>query len=368
MNYDKDAERAMIRARIHMLRKEPFFGSLALRLALVEATDLQFDTLATDGESLFYSPRWVRANSADVRKSGIGHEVGHCMMQHLARLGERNPEKWNRAGDYVINAMLKDAGFVVGDSWLYDPKYANLTTDAVYRMLPDQPTDYEKARVFDAMLPSGKTMPAAAVAQQWTVAVVQAANTARKTGKLPASIERFVKEMLSSRADWGSLLRRFITERARNSFDWMKPSRKAVAAGVHLPGRYSEQMSTLVVVTDDSGSISNKVLAAFSAETAAAREAATPLQTYVLSCDARINHVAVLEPDDPFVVKNHGGGGTDFRPPFAWLEECGIVPSCLVYLTDLEGRFPKHPPDYPVLWCSINDNVAPWGETIKVEV
>ena len=29
---------------------------------------------------------------------------------------------------------------------------------------------------------------------------------------------------------------------------------------------------------------------------------------------------------------------------------------------------PDAPPAYPVLWCSINNRTAPWGETIKVEV
>lgn len=366
MNHDKEAEKAMVKARIHMLRFEPFFGALALRLPLVERSDLVPPTLATDGEHLFYHPAWVRANTHEVRKSGVAHEVGHCMWQHMARLGERNPKKWNRAGDYVINAMLKDAGFTVPHTWLYDGKYAGMSADKVYSLLEDDPSD--KSPSFDMLLPPKSSKSPEVQAQDWAVAVVQAANGARKAGKLPANIERFIAEMLDGKADWRTLLRRFITDRARNGYDWMKPSRKAVAMGTYLPGRYSEHMETLVVVTDDSGSIGNDVLAAFGGETASAREAATPMKTYVLSCDARVNHVAELDPDDPFKVENHGGGGTDFRPPFHWLEERGITPSCLVYLTDLEGSFPEHAPDYPVLWCTINNKIAPWGETVKVEV
>ena len=368
MNRDKEAETAMIRARIHMLRFEPFFGALALRLPLVEDEGLNPPTLATDGEYIYYHPAWVRANSHEVRKSSVAHEVGHCIWQHMARLGDRNPDRWNRASDYVINAMLKGAGFSIPHTWLYDPKYAGMSADKVYNLLPEESGS---AKPFDALRSpkSSKSSKSDEVrAQDWMVAVVQAANSARKAGKMPANIERFINEMLDSKADWRTLLRRFITERGRNGYDWMKPSRKALAMGVFLPGRFSQEMETLVVVTDDSGSINTKVLSAFSAETASAREAATPLKTYVLSCDARVNHVAELDPDDPFVVKCHGGGGTDFRPPFVWLEEHGITPSCLVYLTDLEGPFPEAPPDFPVLWCSINNKVAPWGETVKVEV
>jgi hypothetical protein len=36
-----------------------------------------------------------------------------------------------------------------------------------------------------------------------------------------------------------------------------------------------------------------------------------------------------------------GGGGTNFAPCFRWLDERGIVPQTLVFLTDLCGAFPK---------------------------
>lgn len=361
-----EAEKQMVRARLNMLKHEPFFGLLALRLPLVEDDTLNPPTLATDGESLFYHPNWVMANSMEVRKSGVAHEVGHCVQQHMTRLAERDPSRWNAAGDYVINALLKDSGFTVPSTWLYSREYAGMSTDQVYNLLPS-----DAGGSFDTMLrPKGakSSVEQQAQAREWAVAVVQAANTARKAGKLPGAIERYVTELLDNSVDWRTQLRRFITERNRDGYSWQRFNRRLQAVGIYLPGRYSEHMDTLVVVTDDSGSISNKVLSAFSAETSAARDAATPTRTIVLSCDARINHVAELEPGDPFVIKCHGGGGTDFRPPFAWLAERGITPSCLVYLTDLEGPFPQHAPDYPVLWCSINNNRAPWGETIKMEI
>ena len=373
MPKDLKAEKAMIKARINMLKHEPFFGALALRLPLVEDDTLNPPTLATDGEVMYYHPAWANSNPIEVQKSGVAHEVGHCIFQHMARLAERNAEKWNVAGDYVINALLRDSGFSVPGTWLYDPKYAGMSADQVYNLLPDHGGGGGSGQgAFDAMRrPKGAAAsPAAqeAKAQEWAVAVVQAANTARKAGKLPGSIERFVEQMLDNKADWRTLLRRFITERSREGYSWQKFNRKLQASGIYMPGRYSEHMETLVVVTDDSGSISSKVLSAFSAEVVGAREAATPTKTIVISCDARVNHVDELEPGDPFNVKCHGGGGTDFRPPFRWLEERGITPSCLVYLTDLEGPFPQHAPDYPVLWCSINNKHAPWGETVKVEV
>jgi predicted metal-dependent peptidase len=39
-----------------------------------------------------------------------------------------------------------------------------------------------------------------------------------------------------------------------------------------------------------------------------------------------------------------GGGGTDFRPVFAYLDEQAIMPQSLIFLTDLCGQFPEKDP------------------------
>jgi predicted metal-dependent peptidase len=62
-----------------------------------------------------------------------------------------------------------------------------------------------------------------------------------------------------------------------------------------------------------------------------------------------------------------GGGGTDFRPCFRWLEEQGITPQTLVFLTDLCGTFPSDVPPYPVLWASTDKRDVPFGQVIPME-
>lgn len=56
-------------------------------------------------------------------------------------------------------------------------------------------------------------------------------------------------------------------------------------------------------------------------------------------------------PSEAIELSPKGGGGTDFVPPFRWVEENGIFPQCLIYLTDLcchsfpeppDGRFRRH--------------------------
>ena len=87
----------------------------------------------------------------------------------------------------------------------------------------------------------------------------------------------------------------------------------------------------------------------------------------MLYFDAAVQKAETYQAGEPIELAPVGGGGTDFRPCFGWLEERGIVPQTLVFLTDLCGTFPKEVPQYPVLWASTETRSAPFGEVIPME-
>jgi predicted metal-dependent peptidase len=90
--------------------------------------------------------------------------------------------------------------------------------------------------------------------------------------------------------------------------------------------------------------------------------------TLFLEVDAMV-HEPVKEyrsEDLPIEFSTRGGGGTNFRPAFEYIEKHGHTPACLIYLTDLYGTFPKEPPEYPVMWVCVNKEVAPFGETVHM--
>ena len=70
----------------------------------------------------------------------------------------------------------------------------------------------------------------------------------------------------------------------------------------------------------------------------------------------------------PWCLEAKGGGGTDFRPVFEWVEARGMSPVCLIYLTDLCCNAYPNPPSYPVLWVTDSRRHAPFGETVKITV
>lgn len=359
---NQEAKNKLTAARSQLILDHGFFGMLALRLRLVERPDVK--TLAVDGRCIFYNPEFVLGLSDSLRRSALAHEVMHCVLAHISRRGGRTPQRWNRAGDYALNQILADSGFEIGENWLLDQAFKGLTADEIYNRLPED--DGEGGDALDEIL-DGSDQPGASEID-WTLATSQAAQVAKANGKLPGSLERFVEQVLKPKVDWRERLRRFVTERSKNDYSWSRPQRRFLAQGLVLPGLYSESMGTAVAVSDDSGSITDDVLQALATEIDSIRLTTQPERLIHISCDAAINHVGEFTAHEPFRMVSKGGGGTDFRPPFDYLETSDIRPACLVYLTDGYGPFPDAPPPYPVLWVMTTEVVPPWGEHVRIEI
>ena len=94
-----------------LLREQPFFGNLALKLPL--RADPTRETLASDGKDIRYSPEWVAGTEADFVKTAVGRVVLACALKHHTRRGGRDPGRWQRASQLVTHGLLRDAGFAL---------------------------------------------------------------------------------------------------------------------------------------------------------------------------------------------------------------------------------------------------------------
>jgi len=359
---DSTAHALMSQARMRMLLKDPFFGRLALHLDLRE--DPSQPTLATDGSTIYYNPAFMRTLTNEQRASEVAHEVGHCMLQHFARRGGRNNHRWNIACDYVVNLILKEAGYVVSSDWLYDVKYRGMTAEQVYDLLPQ---DLSQVRPQCQLIDSKTAVPPEQQVLNWKIAVQAAAFAATKAGgKLPASIERLLDELRHPPIPWRDVMRRWMCEMLNDDYSWQRPNRKFVAHGLYLPSVHSEGMGTLGVVVDTSGSITNDLFNTFMGTLQDVCNQAQPRTIVYMAADAEVHETEIIDGFqlDVKQLKATGGGGTDFRPALKAMEE--HAPVAVIYLTDLYGICGE-PPSYPVLWACITDEVARWGETIHIE-
>ena len=119
-----------------LLRKQPFFGSLVLRLPL--RPDATRDTLATDGNEIRYSPRWVAETDSHLIETAMARVVMACALKHHTRRGERDPERWQMASQLVTHALIRDAGFTLPpDAEAWD----GLTVEQAYDRLQAEDGD-----------------------------------------------------------------------------------------------------------------------------------------------------------------------------------------------------------------------------------
>lgn len=386
----------MIKARANLVMGNPFFGTLALRLKVVE--DRSIKTSQCDGASLRYNPDWIDTLDGPKVTGSIAHSVMHAALLHHTRRGDRDPKKWNEACDYAVNNLLSKTSLELPECKYVNPAYDGFTAEHIYTLIPDPPKDDKgggqnqsqgggaggdgggngnndcsdsQDRNQDPGGDGGvsdspsSTNGGGSQSQQnneeaeWKVALAQAAHVAKQQGKLPADIERMIEQVLEPVLPWRNILRRFMTEKANDDFSWKRGNRRFLAQGLYLPTRESEGAGEIVVVIDTSGSIGQKELNEFSSEIKGIVDDVRPTKTYVMYCDARVAHVDEFGPDDDLEFAPHGGGGTDFRPPFDWLEANQIQPKCLVYLTDGYGPFPENESGFPTLWVINNEQVTP---------
>ncbi len=114
-----------------LLRKQPFFGSLVLRLPL--RPDPTRETLATDGQEIRYSPRWIAETEAHLIETAMARVVMACALKHHTRRGKRDPERWQMASQLVTHALIRDAGFTLPpDAEAWD----DLSVEQAYDRLP----------------------------------------------------------------------------------------------------------------------------------------------------------------------------------------------------------------------------------------
>ena len=386
------ARKKMQRARTALLLDEPWFGSLALRLQLVE--DPGVETAGVDGTSLFYAPAWVLSLTDAELRGVVAHEVLHCAMLHPFRKNGRNHDKWNIACDHAINLLLSAKGFILPKDRIEDQQYANLAAETIYARLPDGRPACGWGLVLDAPAAppaqqtprSGQGTPQPAkpppasgqassasqspplTASDWQIAAEQASMVAKKAGKLPGNVDRAVRAARDSATDWRAILREFVQRVFPTDYSWARPNRRYMGTDLYVPGIVREGMQRLGGAMDTSGSCQS-FLGEFVAEFQQLIREVRPDGFDLVYCDDRVQRVVHFEPDEEVEFKTMGGGGTAFQPALDWFSAQDEPPAAVIYLTDLYGdNDVVKEPAYPVLWVTGADNTVPppFGQVIRV--
>ena len=398
------AEQKLLRARTQLLLNHPFFGTLCVRLKLAAGP---VPTMATNGRRIVYNPAFVEKLTPGELQGALAHEVLHCALAHHCRRGQREPGFWNEAADYAVNPILLANGMTLPKGVLVDARFANLSAEEIYARLsrrqesdgtdpangrdqgngnapgaeradgasPEgcEPLPMERlgaiGEVLDAVDEDGGSASQAGRQRQereWSIAAEQANRSAKMCGHEAAGVDRALTEERWGGVEWRSVLRDFIAASQPSDYRWTPPNRRHIARGLYLPSVVRSGVGEIVIAVDTSGSIGRRELEQFAGEITAIAEEVQPDCIHVVYCDAAVQSVQTFAPPEPVSLSPKGGGGTDFRPPYEWVEQQGLAPACLIYLTDLCSDSYPEPPAYPVLWVTDSRRTAPLGETLRI--
>ena len=193
----------------------------------------------------------------------------------------------------------------------------------------------------------------------------------RTKGKLPGSLADIVKAILKPEIGWKELLAQFVTSCYGGDRRWLPPARRHVWQGLYLQSQRSERLRAIVAV-DTSGSTVGDWPKFFS-ELNALLDTFGSYELTVIQCDAEVGRVETF--DDAVPIDPHrewemtGGGGTDFRPVFRYIDEHPeLDPNLLIYFTDGCGDYPDRAPAYPVMWLLTKGGTChvEWGMQVKL--
>ncbi len=380
--------------RTWLLVREPFFGFLLLKLRLIEdgAERMGVPTaaVANDG-SLYLNRAWVSTLSLAAFRGLVMHEVLHPALGVFERTGLRDALRWNVAHDYAINLIIDDVSRKIGAAVLclpaggcLDQKYRDMSAEEIYDLLPatpnrsSDPLDGDMRRDI-ATTPQGRAAErgdekaAKDLRREWAAQVHSAVATHQQAGKqrgdLPMGVQKLIERLLNPAVDWRDYLANYLGERiGGEELSFRRPSRRGQAIGETLAGRIRRTAPDVTILWDTSGSMDGQeerilpeVIAICEGIGAGAR---------MIAIDCVIHKDVQLEDGLDALANIEGGGGSDFCPAFARLEEEGDR-SVVVAFTDGAIGVPRcAPPQLQhVLWVLVGGDSPPtnaWGSAIKI--
>jgi len=362
MKLDGIVREKLITARVGLLLKASFFGNLATRLKLVNA-DEWCGTAATDGRHFYYNSRFIEMLRPKEIEFLFGHEVLHCVYDHFGRRNERDPQIWNIANDYCVNADLvehKVGEKITSVPCLFDPKYKGLSSEEVYDDIMKNVKKISLDDLLNQMLDEhldgegdgegngdgdnkGKGRPRLSEEEKRQIrdeikeAMLAAAQTVDGAGNIPAGVRRMIKELTEPQLNWRELLRMNLESTIKADYTWMRTSRKGWHMDAVMPGQKPDEMIDIAVAIDTSGSIGEAMLKDFLSEIQGIMDSFPAYKIHIVSFDTEVYNPKQYDSenlDSMIDYDPQGGGGTDFECVWNYFKEQEIQPRRLIMFTD----------------------------------
>ena len=388
-------------ARVGLLLKAPFFGNMATRMLLIDASEW-CPTAATNGRNFYYNKKFIEKLSVKKLEFLFGHEICHCVFDHFGRVGSRDRQLSNIAQDYAVNQILVDERIgekITEVKICYDQKYRGMAWEEIYDELYEKAEKIPMSQLLaqlgdlldehineDGSGPGkegdsegkGKGMPtmtkeeAQQIRDEIKEAMIQSASAAG-AGKVPAGIQRMIKDLTEPKISWRQLIRQEIQSIIRNDYSFTRPNRKSMHSGAILPGMRQDTTIDVAIAVDMSGSIGTEDATVFLSEVKGIMDQYEDFTIHLWCFDTDIYNYVKITQDNSHELEEYepqGGGGTDFDINFAYMLEQGIEAKKFIMFTDgypCGSWGPEDQVDTVFIVKGNTEAEAPFGQTVIYE-
>ena len=408
---DSPAMTKIRKARLSLLFHNPFFGTLAMNLPAVDATEAGWcETAAVDGRNIYFNRDFVNSMTIEEVKFVWAHEILHVVFDHFGRRSHRDAEFWNMASDFVINSTLveekigtmptkaveaRDAeGKMSQRVGLFDSKYTGWNSESVYDDLEKRKV--KKQMTLDVHIEMGRDGQSGEgqkrnqgqgipvdisgiseedlkkIREELKDKVLQAAQAAQ--GKLPASIARMIDYLVEPKINWRDYIQDTIQSQLTADYAYHRPSRRNTNPDIFMPSLVKEETIDVEVTVDMSGSISAEMARDCLSEIHGITQQYSQFTIGVSTFDTQLYNRQVFTSeniDELLDYEPMGGGGTDIACTFRYYQKHNIEPKLLIIFTDLESS-DYGPPNYcETVWLVNNpynrDIKPPFGTWVRYE-
>ena len=356
-----------------LLLDEPFFASLSRRIDKRIKPDIKtagvWISEQTGNFELLYNPEFFASLESDKERLAIlKHEFYHIIFLHVTgRLPEGGmSKKWNYATDLAINGLpdminaLPKGCLIPGEKGsMFESFPVGLSADQYYAMLPDGEGEGSEGQKGEGKGSEGQDGEGDSQGSHdgW----------GENDSKLSDAVKDIAKERLknnireaakdATKKGWGSVgsdMRQEIMDRLSTSVDWRKTLRYFIKTStrsskvssikrinrryprVHA-GRKVKRTARIAVAIDQSGSVSDSMLAAFFNELDNLAQLA---EFTVVPFDTEVDEslVYVWKKGQRRKWERVKCGGTDFNPPTEYVNKNQF--DGMIVLTDMEASKP----------------------------
>lgn len=354
-------------------------------------------SLATDGESIYYSPWYILRiykNEQTAVTRDLFHSILHCVFRHNFIGRDIDRLRWDLACDIAVENALTEFDSPVlraaresgqrAMTALLREELGMLTAERIYKWLGDRGlseeellSEREKFRGDGHGIWYGEFDPEAKIDRNINLKKVWEDVSKRMQTELEtmlrdndSALVQNLRSLNRAKHSYSEFLRRFMTcgevmRLSEEEFD-----NNYYTYGLELLGNipliepleYSEQrrIRDFVIAIDTSGSVRGEVVQSFIQHThdilSRQEDLFDRVNIHIIQCDDRIRddaHITCREDIDEYIknLEIKGLGRTDFRPVFRYVDELVRRHELtslqgLLYFTDGDGKFPEEKPEY----------------------